>query len=110
MAENGDLVQMRYQSSIQEGFHEAFSSMFPEPRQQHVDAMALTEEELKAIEFPTLLIHGREDQVIPVEETSWVLAKALPNAQFHTFPKCGHWVQIEKTKEFAGQVMEFLKQ
>ena len=29
MAENGDLVEMRYKSSIQEGFHEAFSAMFP---------------------------------------------------------------------------------
>lgn len=110
MAENGDLVEMRYKASIQEGFHESFSSMFPAPRQRHVDAMALTEEELGAIDFPVLLVHGREDQVIPIEHTSWVLARALPNAQFHTFPKCGHWVQIERAKEFAGQVIEFMNQ
>lgn len=110
MAENGDLVEMRYKSSIQEGFQESFSSMFPLPRQQHVDAMALTEEELNAIEFPILLVHGREDKVIPIEHTSWVLARTLPNAQLHTFPKCGHWVQIERSNEFAGQVIEFLNQ
>jgi 2-hydroxymuconate-semialdehyde hydrolase len=108
MAENGDLVQMRYESSIQEGFHEAFSSMFPAPRQQHVDAMAFTEEELKTFDFPVLLVHGRDDQVIPLKETSYVLATALPNAELHVFPKCGHWVQIEKTNEFAAQVAEFL--
>jgi 2-hydroxymuconate-semialdehyde hydrolase len=110
MAENGDLVEMRYQASIQEGFHESFSAMFPTPRQRHVDAMALTEEEIKAIDFPVLLVHGRDDLVIPIEHTSWVLARTLPNAQLHTFPKCGHWVQIERSNEFAAQVLEFLKQ
>jgi 2-hydroxymuconate-semialdehyde hydrolase len=108
MAENGDLVEMRYKSSIQEGFQESFSAMFPEPRQRHVDAMALSTDELSEIQFPVLLIHGRDDQVIPLEDTSFKLVKALPNAELHVFPQCGHWVQIEKTKEFAGQVIEFL--
>ena len=108
MAENGDLVEMRYKSSIQEGFQESFSSMFPEPRQRHVGSMALSIDELSEIQFPVLLIHGREDQVIPLEETSFKLAKAIPNAELHVFPQCGHWVQIEKTKEFTGQVIGFL--
>ena len=110
MAENGDLVEMRYQSSIQEGFHESFSSMFPMPRQRHVSAMALTIDQLQQIQFPTLVIHGRDDQVIPLEETSFKLVQAIPNAQLVVFPQCGHWVQIEKTKEFAGQVMAFIEQ
>lgn len=108
MAENGDLVEMRYKSSIQEGFQESFSAMFPEPRQRHVDAMALSADELSEIQFPVLLIHGRDDQVIPLEDTSFKLVRSLPNAELHVFPQCGHWVQIEKTKEFAGQVIEFL--
>jgi len=110
MAENGDLVEMRYKSSIQPGFQESFSSMFPAPRQKHVGAMALTIDQLQEINFPVLLVHGRDDRVIPLKETSYRLALALPNAQLHVFPECGHWVQIEKTKEFAGQVIEFLKQ
>ena len=105
MAENGDLVEMRYKSSIQEGFQESFSSMFPEPRQRHVGSMALSIDELSEIQFPVLLIHGREDQVIPLEETSFKLAKAIPNAELHVFPQCGHWVQIEKTKEFTSRIV-----
>ena len=109
-AANDDLVEMRYQSSIQEGFHEAFSSMFPAPRQRHLDAMALTDDELRGIEHPVLLIHGREDQVIPLAETSWKIAQLIPNAELHVFPHCGHWVQIEKKEEFVNQVLQFLKQ
>jgi 2-hydroxymuconate-semialdehyde hydrolase len=54
------------------------------------------------------LIHGREDRVIPVEETSMKLALHMPQAELHIFPHCGHWVQIEKTQEFADQVILFL--
>lgn len=110
MADNDDLVEMRYQSSIQEGFQESFAAMFPEPRQTSLDAMALTEDQLRDIQIPVLLIHGREDRIIPLERTSWKMAQVIPNAQLHVFPHCGHWVQIEKTKEFTSQVIEFFNQ
>jgi 2-hydroxymuconate-semialdehyde hydrolase len=84
--------------------------MFPAPRQRHLDAMALSDDELKSIQAPVLLIHGREDKVIPIAETSWEIAQLIPNAHLHVFPHCGHWVQIEKTQEFIAQVIEFLNQ
>ncbi|MDM5196704.1 alpha/beta hydrolase [Fictibacillus enclensis] len=108
MADNDDLVELRYQASIQEGFQEAFSAMFPAPRQRHVNALALKEEELRRIEVPVILIHGREDRIIPLEKTSWRLSQIIPNAELHVFPECGHWTQIEKTKPFANQVIDFL--
>ncbi|SDL97584.1 alpha/beta fold hydrolase [Bacillus sp. OK048] len=76
--------------------------MFPETRQQHVSDMALSIDLLEKINFPVLLIHGRDDRVILLQDTSYKLALALPNAQLHVSPACRHWVQIEKTKEFAG--------
>lgn len=109
MAENDDLVELRYRASIQEGFQEAFSSMFPEPRQRHVDALALSEDALKDITKPVLFIHGREDRIIPLEHTSWKMAHLLPNAELHVFSQCGHWTQIEKTKPFCEQVIPFLQ-
>ncbi len=83
--------------------------MFPAPRQRHLDALALNEEALRDIQIPTLLIHGREDRVIPIEQTSWKLSHLLPNAQLHVFSQCGHWTQIEQTKGFTDQVLSFLK-
>jgi 2-hydroxymuconate-semialdehyde hydrolase len=109
MADNDDLVEMRYQSSIQEGFQEAYSAMFPAPRQRHIDALALNEDALSKMNIPTLLIHGREDRVIPLKETSWKMARILPDAELHVFSQCGHWTQIEKTKEFTDQIIYFLK-
>lgn len=108
IADQAGLAEMRYRASIQPGFQESFSSMFPAPRQRGVDGMALTEAQLSSITLPTLCIHGREDQIIPIAETSWRLANILPNAELHVFSNCGHWTQIEKTVPFASVVHEFL--
>lgn len=102
-----ELIRTRYEASLEPGFHEAFSSMFPHPRQPSADDLALTDEELKTIEQKTLLVHGYDDKVVPVEN-SLRLVNLLPNADLHIFKGCGHWVQIEKSKEFATLVKNFI--
>ncbi len=106
---NDELAKLRYESSIQPGFQESFSSMFPSPRQQGVEAMAASEIYLREVKHQTLIIHGREDRVIPIE-TSLKLIQLLENAQLHVFGKCGHWTQIEKTQSFAKLVDSFLSE
>ena len=44
-----DIVRSRYQASIQPGAQEAFSAMFPAPRQRWVHALASAEEAIQAI-------------------------------------------------------------
>ena len=102
-----DLAKLRYESSIQPGFQESFSSMFPAPRQQGVEGMAGNEVYIRGIAHKTLIVHGREDRVIPLE-TSLKLIELIDNAQLHIFGKCGHWTQIERTREFADLVKNFL--
>jgi len=36
------------------------------------------------------------------------LIELIENAQLHVFGKCGHWTQIEKTREFAALVDGFI--
>ena len=102
-----DLAKMRYQASIQPGFQESFSAMFPAPRQRWVDAMASREEDIRALPHQTLLLHGREDQVIPLI-TSQTLANWIPRSQLHVFGQCGHWTQIEHAARFVRLVGDFL--
>ena len=109
MAEKDDLVEARYRTSITDGAHESYASMFPAPRQRWVDALSLSEDSLRSIDKPTLLIHGREDRVLPVVETSWRLAQLLPRTEFHMFSQCGHWTQVEKTVSFCQLVKQFMK-
>lgn len=102
-----DLAKMRYEASIEPGFQESFSAMFPAPRQQWVEFMAKSDEEISSIKQPTLIIHGREDVVIPVEN-SYRLFNLIDNAQLHIFGHCGHWTQIEQTDKFTQLVDNFL--
>ena len=102
-----ELARGRYEGSMQPGFQESFSAMFPAPRQSGVEAMAQNEIYLKEVRHHTLIVHGREDRVIPLE-TSMKLIQMLENAQLHVFGKCGHWTQIERTQEFAVLVHNFL--
>jgi 2-hydroxymuconate-semialdehyde hydrolase len=101
------LAQLRYEASIRPGAQEAFSSMFPEPRQQGVDALAAYEDRLSEIQNSTLIVHGREDRVIPLEN-AFKLLQVLANAQLHVFGHCGHWTQLEPKEAFNRLVRDFL--
>jgi 2-hydroxymuconate-semialdehyde hydrolase len=104
---NDELAQLRYEASIRPGFQESFAAMFPAPRQRWVDAMASAEADIRAIEHETLIIHGRDDQVIPLQ-TSLTLHQLISRSQLHVFGRCGHWTQIEHAGRFARLVGDFL--
>src|SRR5690606_23833084 len=50
-----DLVRMRFEASRRAGVHEAYSRMFPAPRQRWVEAMAHPEADIRGIQHKTLL-------------------------------------------------------
>lgn len=104
-----ELAQLRYAASLRPGFQESFGAMFPAPRQRWVDAMASPEAAVRALPHETLLIHGREDQVIPLA-TSLTLSQWLVNSQLHVFGRCGHWTQIEHCARFVRLVGDFLQE
>jgi 2-hydroxymuconate-semialdehyde hydrolase len=103
---NDELARLRYEASIRPGFQESFSAMFPAPRQRWVDAMTSREADIRAIPHETLIIHGRDDQVIPVSN-SLTLSQWIVRSQLHVFGRCGHWTQIEHAARFARLVTDF---
>ena len=102
-----ELAQLRFEASIRPGFQESFSAMFPPPRQEALDALAQPDEVLAALPHETLIVHGREDRVIPLA-SSLRLLELIPRAQLHVFGQCGHWTQIEHPDRFCRLVAEFL--
>ena len=103
---NEELAQVRYKASVEPGFQESFSSMFPAPRQRWVDAMSTPEEEIRKLPHRTLVMHGREDKVIPVSN-SYKLEELIDNADLAVFSHCGHWSMIERTADFNRLVRDF---
>jgi pimeloyl-ACP methyl ester carboxylesterase len=103
---NDELAEVRYRGSIQPGFQESFAAMFPAPRQRWVEAMCTPEDEIRRLPHRTLIVHGREDQVIPLQ-TSLRLMELIDNADLSVFSHCGHWSMIERNKDFNRNVSEF---
>jgi 2-hydroxymuconate-semialdehyde hydrolase len=103
-----ELVEMRYQASLDEQVRASWEAMFPAPRQRWVDDLALPGAELAAITAPVLLVHGRDDRVVPWRISSAQLIDLLPDARLHLISGCGHWTMIEKTADFLTAVRPFL--
>ena len=104
-----ELAELRYRATIRPGAQEAFERVFPPPLQRHLDAQIVDPEALRAMPHHTLILHGREDSVVPFEN-SLAMFNAIPNAQLHAFGECGHWTQIEHARRFHGLVEDFLRE
>ncbi len=102
-----DLIAMRYAASAREEGAQAYQAMFPAPRQRWVEALAFDEATLRAIPHDTLIVHGRDDQVIPLDN-ALKLNRLIDRSQVHIFGRCGHWTQIEHADGFARLVGDFL--
>lgn len=102
-----DLAKLRYEAADRAGIAEAFASMFPAPRQRWIEALAYSREEIASITNKTLIVHGREDDVIP-QENARQFFSLIKDAEMHLFGRCGHWVQIEHKERFNALMADFL--
>jgi 2-hydroxymuconate-semialdehyde hydrolase/2-hydroxy-6-oxo-octa-2,4-dienoate hydrolase len=101
-----DLVAIRYEASVAGGAYEEYRAMFFDPRHAGSE-LGITAEEVRAIDTPALLVHGREDKVVPMQVSVTMLG-LLPNVDLHVFSRCGHWTQIERADEFSALVADYL--
>jgi pimeloyl-ACP methyl ester carboxylesterase len=103
-----DLVELRYRASLSPPVQDSWEAMFPEPRQRWLDDLALSGAELAAIGAPVLMVHGRDDRVVPWRSSSAQLLDLLGDARLHVLSGCGHWTMIERTADFLAVVQPFL--
>jgi 2-hydroxymuconate-semialdehyde hydrolase len=103
-----DLVRMRYEASLDPPVRDSWAAMFPAPRQRWVDDLALSGAELAGVRQPVLLVHGRDDQVVPWTASTARLIDILPDNRAYILSGCGHWTMIERTADFLAVVGPFL--
>ena len=64
---------------------------------------------LPGITVPTLVVHGVEDQLIPVSEAQ-AMHEAIPKSDLVLVPGAGHLPNLEQPDLFNDAVREFLAQ
>jgi len=62
---------------------------------------------LASIHSPTLVVWGRQDELIPVSSGE-KLRDGIPGAKLVVFEHCGHVPQLEKAAEFNQALVDFL--
>lgn len=97
-----ELVEDRYQTSLIPGAQEGLRKLLAKPCDEGDTPLSgMPLKVVSAIEHKTLVLHGREDKVIPVE-MGILLARSMPRAELHMFGRCGHWVQAERFEDFVA--------
>ena len=71
------------------------------------EAFAKNMAEGYALEQPSLVIHGRQDPVVPISHAKAV-AGGLPSAEGRWLERCGHFPQIEHAATVNGWLADFL--
>lgn len=102
-----EMVRVRYEASARPGAQDALRKLIPKPNETGPTMVkGFPQAVLEKIEASTLVLHGREDAVVP-PACGFLLAQAIPNAELHLFGRCGHWVQVEHRTRFLQLVRAF---
>jgi 2-hydroxy-6-oxonona-2,4-dienedioate hydrolase len=68
----------------------------------------LNQELIPTIVAPTLLMHGRDDRVTHFTHAIRLIGM-IRNSRAHIVNRCGHWLQLEHTREFNTMVHRFVE-
>jgi non-heme chloroperoxidase len=76
-----------------------------------IDAFSETDftEDLGKIDVPTLVLHGDDDQVVPIGASALRSAKLVPKATLKVYPDAPHGLAYTHRDQLNADLLEFLK-
>ncbi|HXK59658.1 MAG TPA: alpha/beta hydrolase [Acidobacteriota bacterium] len=66
-------------------------------------------EDLKKFDVPTLVLHGEDDQIVPVKESSKKTATLIPDATEIYYPGAPHGITATHMDQVNADLLEFLE-
>jgi len=102
------LVEARLRDAMREEVRSSFTAMFTSPDGQPVREIAPDEAAISAIAHRALIVHGREDRIIPLDASAWMHAR-LRLADLVVLGRCGHWAMLERPDAFNRIVTDFIQ-
>jgi 2-hydroxy-6-oxonona-2,4-dienedioate hydrolase len=102
-----ELVETRLRIYAQPGAEAAMEHLLclqdPDVRRRNL----LSDDDLRAVAQPALLVAGETDRVVPVEAVARI-DELLSNSRLAVMAGCGHWPQFERPDEFNELATAFL--
>jgi non-heme chloroperoxidase len=66
-------------------------------------------EDLKKFDIPTLIIHGDDDQIVPIGDSALLSAKLVKGARLQIYPGAPHGLTSTHKERFNADLLSFLR-
>ncbi len=66
-------------------------------------------EDLKKFDVPTLVLHGEDDQIVPVHDSAVKSARLIPGAKDIYYPGAPHGITTTHQEQLNGDLLAFLR-
>lgn len=66
-------------------------------------------EDLKKIDVPTLILHGDDDQVVPIDDSARLTAKIIKNATLRVYPGAPHGMCSTHKDQVNSDLLAFIR-
>ena len=87
---------------MQAGFKNAFDCIKAFSETDHT-------EDLRRMTVPTLIIHGDDDQIVPIGASAHAAVKIAPKAQLRVYPGASHGICSTHKDQVNADLLAFLK-
>jgi len=67
-------------------------------------------EDLKKIDVPTLILHGDDDQIVPIADSAMLSSKLVKGSKLKVIPGAPHGMCSTLKEEINNELLEFLEQ
>jgi non-heme chloroperoxidase len=76
-----------------------------------IKAFSQTEqtEDLKRFDIPTLIIHGDDDQIVPIADSALLSSKLVKGATLKVYPGAPHGLTFTHKEQFNADLLAFLR-
>jgi non-heme chloroperoxidase len=66
-------------------------------------------EDLKRIDVPTLILHGDDDQIVPIGASALLSAQLVPNATLKIYAGADHGLTVTHQDQFNADLLAFIR-
>ena len=67
-------------------------------------------QDLKRIDVPTLILHGDDDQIVPIGASAHLSSKLVPNATLKIYPGANHGLTVTHKDQFNADLLAFIRE
>jgi len=66
-------------------------------------------EDLKKFDLPTLILHGDDDQIVPIADSALLSSKIVKDATLKVYPGAPHGLMSTHKDQFNADLLSFLR-